>query len=94
MCIYLILSIFSHFAFVHFPKENLDVITSTPGRRSSSPTGQHAGLRLWPPLDRSPLDRYLISSVFFDFRSISAVKSNEFDFFISRFVMIKCLNFS
>ena len=94
MCMYLILSIFSHFAFVHFPKENLDVITSIPGRRSSSPTGQHARLRLWPPLDRSPLDRYLISSVFFDFRSISAVKSNKFDLHISLFVMINCPDFS
>ena len=45
MCMYLILSIFSHFAFVHFPKENLGVITPTAGRRSSSPTGQHA--RSW-----------------------------------------------
>ena len=42
MFVYLILSIIFHFAFVHFPKENLGVITPTAGRRSSSPTGQHA----------------------------------------------------
>ena len=94
MCMYLILSIFFHFAFVHFPKENLGVITPTAGRRSSSPTGQHARCCLKRPLDRTPLDRLLVSSVFFDFRSISAVKSNKFDLHISRFVIIKCPDFS
>ena len=94
MCMYLILSIFFHFAFVHFPKEYSDVITCVAARWSSSPTGQHARLCPRRSLDQSSPDRRLVFSVFFDFRSISAVKSNKFDLHISRFVIIKCPDFS
>ena len=60
---------------------------------SSRPIGQHARLLRSRPSDQSPPICYIFS-VFFDYRSISAVKSNKFDLPISRFVMIKCIDFS